>query len=113
MDSILLSIKKLLGPGAEDTHFDPDITLHINTALSVLTQLGVGPREGFAISGSEETWGQFLGEDPRLSMVKSYVYAKVKLLFDPPQSSAHAEALKSAIAEFEWRANCQADPGEG
>lgn len=112
MDSILTSIKKLLGITKEYDHFDGDIILHINSVLGTLTQLGVGPSTGFTISDDTAIWSDFIPEDPRLEMVKSYVYLKVKLLFDPPQSSSTAEALKNNAAELEWRISVTVDPGE-
>lgn len=111
MDSILLSIKKLLGISAEYEHFDEDIIMHINTVFVVLHQLGVGPKEGFSIVDSEAVWMDFIDpdEDITVAMVKSYIHAKVKLLFDPPLSSAHIEALNRTVSEFEWRLNVAAD----
>lgn len=103
MDSILTSIKKVLGITEEYTHFDVDIIMHVNTTLSTLTQLGVGPPDGFIIEDAMSTWDEFLPNDKRLSSVKSYVYLKVKLLFDPPSSSAVMEAINKSIAELEWR----------
>lgn len=104
-ESILLSVKKCIGGiPAEHTQFDPDIIMGINTALSILSQLGIGQSKGFAITGPEEKWSDFIpNEDPRLNMAKSYVVAKVKILFDPPQSSALLESLKETVKEFEWR----------
>lgn len=109
MESILVSVKKMLGIDEVYTHFDPDIMCHINTALSQLTQLGVGPSEGYAIFGPEETWDSFMGSDPRLNMVKSYVFMRVRYLFDPPVSSAAAEAIKQQLDEFGWRIQVAAD----
>ena len=111
MDSILTSIKKLLGITEEYTHFDPDIITHINSAFFTLTQLGVGPSEGFSIKNSSATWGDFLSNanSKNLEAVKSYVYLKVKLLFDPPLTSSVTEAIKSQISEYEWRLNVEAD----
>lgn len=109
MESILTSIKTLMGPRETYDNFDTDLIMHINTTLSVLTQLGVGPKEGFAITGETETWEEFLGGAPMLNLVKSYVYAKVRLLFDPPTSSAVIESLNRIITEFEWRINHVAD----
>ena len=88
MDSILTSIKKLLGIAEEYEHFDPDIVMYINSAFSVLTQLGVGPEEGFRIEDASKTWSEFLYDDPRLEFVKTFIYLKVRLAFDPPLSSA-------------------------
>lgn len=105
MDSILTSIKKLLGIAEEYEHFDPDIVMHINSAFSVLTQLGVGPEEGFHIEDASTVWSEFLYDDPRLEFVKTYVQLKVKLGFDPPLSSAAIEAINRQISELEWRIN--------
>ncbi len=111
MESILTSIKKLLGIDAAYTHFDPDLIMHINSVFAVLTQLGVGPQEGFAITSEYEAWPDFVINDPnRFSFVKSYVYLKVKLLFDPPLSSAAVESINRQISELEWRLLIEADP---
>lgn len=109
-DSILLSVKKNLGLDPSMTHFDPDITMCINTALNVLTQLGVGPVDGFVISSEDNTWDQFIGEDRRLNMVKTYVSIKTKLIFDPPTVGAVMESYKEQVKEYEWRLNVQVDP---
>lgn len=103
MDSILISIKKLLGITAEYTHFDADLIMHINSALSILTQLGVGPSSGFSIHDEYTTWMDFLNEDPRLEMVKTYIHQKVRVMFDPPDRSVVADALKRQIEELEFR----------
>ena len=109
MDSILVSIKKLLGIAADYTHFDPDIIMHINSAFSVLTQLGVGPPEGFRIDNDVKTWNDFISDTIRLDAVKSYVYLKVSLMFDPPTSSAILSARERQISELEWRLNVAAE----
>lgn len=103
MESILTSIKKLIGIDEEYTQFDTDIIIHINSVLMVLTQLGVGPSEGFMISDEYSTWEDFIGNKPYLNSVKTYVYLRVKLLFDPPPSSAAIESSKKLADEFEWR----------
>lgn len=103
MDSILTSTKKLLGITEEYEHFDADIIMHINTVLAILTQMGVGPAEGFSISDKSARWDEFISNKLYLEPVKSYVHLKVKLLFDPPLSSAVAEAIKQMISELEWR----------
>lgn len=103
MESILTSIKKLIGIDEEYTQFDTDIIIHINSVLMVLTQLGVGPSEGFTISDEYATWENFIGDKPYLNSVKTYVYLRVKLLFDPPLSSAAMDSLKKLADEFEWR----------
>ena len=109
--SILTSIKKLLGPTEEDTSFDVDITMHINSAFFRLNQLGVGPSDGFFITDKTKTWEEFLVARKDLEAVKSYVYQKVRLVFDPPQSAFLVEALKESIKEFEWTINVQAEGG--
>ena len=110
MDSILTSIKKLLGIAEDYEHFDQDLIIHINSVLSVLTQLGVGPSQGFSIEDENATWDDFIPEDKRLSSIRSYVYMKVKLLFDPPLSSSVMESMNRMISEFEWRLNIAAEP---
>ena len=109
MDSILTSIKKLLGITEEYEHFDQDIIMHINSVFMILTQMGVGPKEGFTISDSTTTWSEFTNDDKKIEAVKSYVYLKVRLLFDPPASSSVMEAMNRSISEFEWRLNIAAD----
>lgn len=111
MDSILTSIKKLLGLIPEDDSFDIDVIIHINTAMAVLTQLGVGPATGFSIEDDTTTWDDYLKGDSRLSMIKTYVYLKVRSLFDPPTSGAATEALKRQLDEYEFRINVLVDPG--
>lgn len=110
MESILTSIKKLLGIEEEYTHFDADIIMHINSVFMILHQLGVGPSEGFSISDKTATWDEFIPEDnPKFLAVKTYMHHKVKLLFDPPLSSAVMEATKNVVSEFEWRLNVAAE----
>lgn len=111
MDSILISVKKMLGIESEYTHFDQDIIIHINTALGILTQLGVGPVDGYSISDAENTWDEFL-TGSNLEMVKTYVYLKVRLLFDPPQSSITRDAIQNNLEELTWRINVTVDPGK-
>lgn len=110
MESILTSIKKLLGITEEYTHFDTDLIIHINSVFMVLTQLGVGPEEGFFIEDEDAIWFDFVGENSAIELIKSYVYLKVKLLFDPPTSSAVIESTNRMISEFEWRLNVAVDP---
>lgn len=109
MDSILTSTKKLIGLTEDDATFDTDIMIHINTALSFLCQLGVGPTNGFRIHDKSATWTEFLGDDPRLDSAKDYVYLKTKLVFDPPTSSAAIQSMESMIDEIEWRLNHAAE----
>jgi len=110
MESILTSIKKMLGITEEYEHFDSDLIMHINSVFMILNQLGVGPANGFVIKGKEEAWSEFVSEDGQLELVKSYMHLKVKLLFDPPLSSAVMEAMNRMIGEFEWRLNVAVDP---
>ena len=104
-ESILDSIKHMLGITQENTVFDDQVALHINTVLANLVSMGVGPQEnGYQITSSANTWDEFLGEKPLLIQnVKSYVYIKVKLLFDPPQNSAMIQAFESQAKEIEYR----------
>lgn len=110
MESILTSIKKLLGIAEEYTHFDADLIMHINSVLSILTQIGVGPAEGFSIKDDSSMWEDFITEDSKLELVKSYIYMKVKLLFDPPLSSSVIESMNRIISELEWRIQVAVDP---
>lgn len=112
MESILTSIKKLLGIAEEYKHFDADLIIDINTAFSVLTQLGVGPSDGFSIKDDSAVWSDFISGNSRIEMVKSYIHLKVKLLFDPPLNSAVIESINRMISEFEWRLNVAVDPSE-
>lgn len=109
MDSILTSIKKLLGIAEEYTQFDSDLIMHINSVFLILTQLGVGPSEGFIIEDKLAVWTDFIPDDKGLEAVKSYMHHRVKLLFDPPTSSAVMESMNRIISEFEWRLNLQAE----
>lgn len=107
--SILTSIKKMLGVAEDYTEFDEDIITHINSVFLNLTQLGVGPKEGFMIEGDTAVWEDFIDDSIRLQAVKTYMYLKVKLLFDPPLSSSVAESFNRMIAELEWRLNVAVD----
>lgn len=109
IESILISIKKLLGIAEEYEHFDSDIIMHINSVFSILNQLGVGPSEGFSIKDKSATWKDFLSDSQKLESVKSYMYLKVRLLFDPPLSSGVMESMNRMINEFEWRLNVEVD----
>ncbi len=110
MDSILTSVKKLLGLPADYEAFDPDIIMYINTVLMILAQMGVGPKEGFFISDKSATWNQFIADPVKVEAVKAYVAVKVRLLgFDVPQSSTTLDALKNTAAEMEWRLNVEHD----
>lgn len=109
MESILTSIKKLLGISEEYEHFDADLIMHINSVFLVLNQLGVGPKDGFTIEDKGSEWTEFIEDPKQLQAVKSYMHMKVKLLFDPPLSSAVIESTNKLIAELEWRLNVAAE----
>lgn len=109
MESILTSIKKLLGIAEEYECFDSDIVMHINSVLMILTQLGVGPPEGFSIEDETTTWTDFVSDLTKVEAVKSYVYLKVKLLFDPPLTSSVIDSMTRTINELEWRLNVAAE----
>lgn len=109
MESILISIKKLLGISEDYTQFDSDLIMHINTVFLNLTQLGVGPEEGFSIQNENDAWSDFIDNNAQLQAVKSYMYLKVKLLFDPPLSSSVIESMNRMIAELEFRLNVAVD----
>jgi hypothetical protein len=102
--SILNSTKKILGIGDDDTSFDLDIITHINSAFSILNDLGVGPEEGFVIEDEDTEWDEFLpNEIVRLSKVKTCVFLRTKLLFDPPTSSFLLDSMEKLLQEQEWR----------
>ena len=108
-DSILTSIKKLLGITEAYEHFDQDIIIHINSVFMILNQLGVGPSNGFSITDKTAVWSDFISEGANLESVKSYIYLKVRLLFDPPTTSAVMESMNRMISELEFRLNISAE----
>ena len=113
MESILTSIKKLLGIESYYEHFDQDIIIHINSAFMILTQLGVGPSNGFVIYDENSLWSDFIRDDVKIEAVKTYVYLKVKLVFDPLSLSSTAiESINQTIRELEWRLNLAAETRE-
>lgn len=111
MVSILLSIKKLLGLEPDYVYFDNDILMHINSALMSLHQIGVGPTEGYIVEDDTQTWSDFVGDRKDLGAIKTYVYLRARLVFDPPQTGFVVEALKEQVKELEWRLNVQAEGG--
>lgn len=111
-DNILDGIKKPLGIDPSDTSFDADIIMHINSAFLAANQLGVGTAEVFSIKDATKTWTDFLGGATDLEAVKSYIYLKVRLLFDPPSSTSLIDAMTFQINELEWRLIAQAEPPE-
>ena len=102
-ESILDYVKKLLGIQKDYTHFDPDIIYGINAAFAVLTQLGVGPEEGFMVNDYTAKWTDFVSDTARLSLIKEYVCLKTRLLFDPPTSAALIDVMNKSASEYEWR----------
>jgi hypothetical protein len=109
MESILTSIKKLLGISEEYVHFDNDIIILINTVLSDLNAIGVGPSNGFSITGDVETWDNLVSDDEKLNNVKTYVFLRVKLLFDPPTQSSVLESYQRQADKLEWLLNVVAE----
>lgn len=106
-ESILKTIKKLLGIADEYEYFDADLIVHINSTIMTLSQLGLESAKNFEITGKTETWGDLLRNDTCLNSVKTYLYLKVKLLFDPPSTSSVLESYEQTIRELEWRINVQ------
>lgn len=111
MDSILNSIKKLLGIEPEYTHFDSDIILTINSVLLSVNQIGIGPSEGFNVTGETETWADLLGNRTDINAVRTYIQLKTRLIFDPPSTAHVLEAMERQVKEIEWRLNVQVDKG--
>lgn len=112
-DSILTSVKKALGIPSNYDHFDLDILLHLNTVMSILNQLGVGPEEGFIVENDSTTWSDLFDGDidtNKMMYVKSYVCLRVRLLFDPPTSSGAIDAMERQMRELEWRITVTRDP---
>ena len=110
MDSILNTIKKMLGIDSNYDAFDTDIIVHINSAIMILRQLGIGPPDGFIVSDESDSWSDLIGEGTTLyESIKTYIYLKVKSVFDPSTSSAANEASKEMIKELEWRLNSESE----
>ena len=109
MESILTSTKLLLGLTEEDTSFDRQIIMHINSVLMRLRQLAVGSPDAFRIEDAETTWVDFLGDSEDLEAVKTYVYLKVKMVFDPPTNATLYNSFKEQIREYEWCLNIEAE----
>ena len=110
MESILMTVKKIVGVESSESHFDPDIILSVNSALFSLQQLGVGSGNGLFITGVEETWAALLGTRADLEAAKLFICLKVRLSFDPPSSAFVLTSMERQIAELEWRLNVQAEP---
>lgn len=103
MDSILGTIKKMVGPSEDYDYFDTDLIIHINSIFAVLHQLGVGPAEPYKITGPENTWSEFLEDKKQLEDVKLYIYLRTRLIFDTPSNSFVVNAFENQIREIEWR----------
>lgn len=110
MESILDSIKKLLGIQPEYRAFDEDLIIHINTVFIILNQLNIGPEEGFMLVDGSESWDDFI-KGINETMVKTYIYLKVRLMFDPPTSGVLIDSMNSMISELEWRLYLEGDKG--
>lgn len=104
-ESILQSIKKLLGIDISYTVFDQDIIMHINSVFMILRQMGVGPDSGYKINSVSNKWSEFTNDDLFIESVKTYIYLKVRMYFDPPQNTGLISAIQSQISELEWRLN--------
>lgn len=109
-ESILVSVKKLIGLDSEDESFDVDLIININSAIDVLRQLGLDIDSGLIVEDDSLTWADLIPEGVSLNMVRTYIYMKVRKWFDPPQNGTTMEALNSSIAEIEWRINVAVDP---
>jgi hypothetical protein len=109
MDSILLSIKKLIGIEEDYDHFDQELVMNINTIFMTITQIGVGPETGFFITSADESWSDFSEDMNAIHGIKTYIALKTKLIFDPPSSSFVLESMQRQIAELEWRLNITCD----
>lgn len=108
-DSILNSVKKLIGPDYDYGPFDRDLIMHINSAFMILNQLGLGPNKPYRISGSEEVWTDFMSDVENYLSVVDYIYLRCRLIFDPPSSSFVLNSLKEQQQELEWRLNVMAE----
>lgn len=103
MESILDSIKKSNGIEPEDTAFDIEMIIHINSVIATLTQLGVGPNEGYEIVDNKSSWPELIGDRKDLNDVRTYIYLKTRLIFDPPQNSFLVASIEKQCLEYEWR----------
>lgn len=112
MESILCDIRKVMCGSATANEFDTDLVMHINTVFNILTQVGVGPKDGFMITGEDETWDEFTNSAILMNTVKSYMYIKVRLLFDPPANQSLIASMEKYAMELEWRLNAQYDRRE-
>lgn len=111
-NSILNTIKEMLDIESEDSTFDTEIIININSVLFFLNQLGIGDEAGFYITGTQEEWEDFIGTSSDLEAIKTYIYLQVRLLFDPPSTSYLISAMERQVSELEWRLNIQAEGGD-
>ena len=102
-ESILNSIKKLLNISKDEHAFDTDIIIHINSVISALLQIGIGPSEGFRVSDETDTWQDYIADEQKIDYIKTYIYLKVKMIFDPPLNSSLMQSFNETIRELEWR----------
>lgn len=111
MESILTSIKEAIGITEDYAPFDNQIVMHINSVFMELTQIGVGPAEGFAITGASECWSDFIPPTDTVLFegVKTYMAHKVRLLFDPPLNASVLAAMERQTERLEWRLHINAD----
>lgn len=113
MQNILNSIKTMLGISEMDNYFDPTLIMHINLVFVILQQMGIGPQKGFSLVSQSETWNDYLDEnDAALELVKTYMFMKVKLMFDPPVNSTLSNLYNQNISELEWRLSISASFNE-
>ena len=112
MESILTSIKKLLGIQEDYTHFDDEIVIHINSAFMSAGMIGLGPPSGFTIKDKTTKWEEFVGDRKDLEAIRTYIWHKVRVAFDPPQTGPLVEAINNQINELEWRLNIQVESKE-
>lgn len=110
-ESILTSVKKMLGISEDDTAFDTEIIIYINTTFMLLKQIGIGPSSGYRIDDANALWADFISSEYMLGDIQTYVYARVRMLFDPPTNSV-LTSLDSIIRELEWRLNVEVDPSD-
>ena len=108
-ESILTSVKKMLGLEEDYEHFDQDLIIHINSVIATLNQVGVGSEEGFSIQDKNAKWSDFIQDDRLINLVPTYVYLKVRLIFDPPTVSAVLDSINREANRYEWRINVAAE----
>ena len=113
MESILNTVKKLIGYDEEVTQFDQDMILYINSVIATLRELGIGPSDGFVVKDASTTWSEYLGETKLLEDAKTYICLKTRLVFDPPSTSFVLDSIKEMIKECEWRLNDVAERRQG